>query len=66
MTPADVPCRSCNAPVGEQCSTKAEANSVYVRMLTYFHSVRWRDFNRHAVELAAMDDWKNKYGGKSA
>ena len=65
-SPKDVACRHCEAPVGASCTTVPQDASQYVMVLTYCHSVRWRDFNRARNERAAMADWNSKYGGKSA
>ncbi len=60
-SPIDVVCRHCEAPIGETCTSKPQDASRYVIVLRYFHSVRWRDFNRARSEQAAMADWNKKY-----
>jgi hypothetical protein len=65
-SPIEIVCRYCEAPVGEKCTTKPTSDAQWVRVLSYFHGPRWRDFNRIRGERAALDDWNNKYGGKSA
>ena len=61
-SPVEVSCRSCKAAVGERCTTKLKAGGKWLRVLKYFHSTRWRDFERARNERAAMNDWNKKYG----
>lgn len=65
-TPIDQPCRYCRAETGERCTTVLKAECGYVRVLHYFHRVRWNDYYKHHGQRAAMDDWNKRYGGKTA
>lgn len=60
----ELPCRTCNAPAGSGCTTKPQPGGEWVRVLSYNHSTRWRDFNEKRNRLAAMADWNQKYGPK--
>lgn len=63
-SPINVPCRTCFAKHGEKCTTKPQLGGHWVRELSYFHTVRWRDFNRARNEVAAMNDWNQRYERK--
>jgi hypothetical protein len=65
-TPLGAACRTCSAPAGEPCTTVAKPTSEYVRVLHYFHRTRWHDYYQAHAERAALDDWNQKYGGKTA
>lgn len=64
--PIEIACRYCGAPAGEKCTSKPKATSQYVQVLNYSHRPRWSDFNRMRSEIAALDDWNNRYGEKPA
>jgi hypothetical protein len=65
-SPIEIECRHCKAPAGEKCTTQVTRDEQWVRILRYFHSERWRDFSAKREERVKLDDWNNKYGGKSA
>ncbi len=65
-SPLEIACRYCEAQAGAKCTTRQTHDVQRLRVLPYFHGPRWRDFNRIRGERAALDDWNNKYGGKSA
>ena len=34
----------------------------WIRLVNYFHDMRWRDFNRVRNDWAKLDDWQKRYG----
>ena len=65
-TPIGRPCKMSRAEAGEPCTTVLGANGVYVRVLHYFHAVRWRDYNQSISDAAALSEWQKTHGGKTA
>jgi hypothetical protein len=78
-SPLDIFCRGCAAPPGQKCGVMPNRSllrrrlragdpveTYWIRVLSYFHDMRWRDFNKVSNEWAALDDWEKRYGGKTA
>jgi hypothetical protein len=77
-TPMDVFCRGCSAKPGHKCGVVPNRSllrrrirdgnpvqSYWIRLLPYFHDMRWRDFNRVRNEYAKLDDWQKRYPAKT-
>lgn len=61
-SPDELACRTCGATAGSPCTTKPKAAAQWVKVLTWFHSTRWRDFNTARNEQAILNGWNEQYG----
>ena len=74
-SPLDLFCRGCAAEPGQKCGVVPNRSllrrriragdpvtTCWIRQLSYFHDMRWRDFNRVRNEWAKLDDWQRRYG----
>ena len=74
-SPLDLFCRGCGAAAGEKCAVVPNRTLLrrriragepverfWVREVSSFHVMRWRDFNRVRNEYAKLDDWQKQYG----
>jgi hypothetical protein len=66
-SPMDVTCRHCEAKPGTPCTTRQiRDDQEWVRILSFFHSARWRDFNQARNKRAILAEWNRQHGGKTA
>lgn len=74
-SPLDLPCRGCAAEPGQKCGVvpnrsllrrrlrAGDPEPYWIRVLPYFHDMRWRDFNKVRNEYAKLNDWQKRFGG---
>jgi hypothetical protein len=78
QSPIDIFCRGCAADPGEKCGVVPDRSLLrrriragdpvthfYVRLIPYFHQMRWRDFNRVRSDYARLDAWQKRHAEAS-